>query len=74
MEVRQAGRGRSDSQQHIFIPSKDHGVATRSQPSLPSDIVAADVDRPFTRKVGDLAAVRFVDLKTLVTEIKRKTN
>jgi uncharacterized protein len=37
-------------------------------------IVAADVDRPFTRKVGDLAAVRFVDLKTLVTEIKRKTN
>jgi predicted AAA+ superfamily ATPase len=36
-------------------------------------IVAADVDRPFTRKVGDLA-VRFVNLKTLVTEIKRKTS
>lgn len=37
-------------------------------------IVAADVDRPFIRKVGNLAAVRFVDLKTLITEIKRKTN
>ena len=36
-------------------------------------IVAADVDRPFTRKVGSLV-VRFVDLKTLVTELKRNTN
>lgn len=50
-------------------------LAFRKQyPQGSTYIVAADVDRPFARKVGDLAAVRFVDLKTLVTEIKRKTN
>ena len=49
-------------------------LAFRKQyPQGQNFVVAADIDRSLSRKLGDLT-VRFVNLSILISEIKRKTS